>query len=460
MLLPVTSSIDEKGVLNIGGVSLVALKSKYRTPLYVVDIATVKKQCRDYLKFFDFPEYQSEIIYASKAFCTIPMCQLMEKEGLSIDVSNGGELYTALKAGYKPKKIYFHGNNKSWEEINFGMEKSVGTFVVDNFDELEMIGSLAMQKNITQQIMLRITPGIKAHTHEYIQTGAEKSKFGFGIKGGVALEAVKRADELENISLTGFHAHIGSQIFNIEVYDRLIEKLVVLAGDAGNKTGSDIRQLNIGGGLGIRYTEEDQPPGIEDLAGVVHNALNKYTAEHGVRIDRICLEPGRSIIGSAGITLYEVGNIKEISGTKNYIAIDGGMSDNIRPLLYQAEYEAFIANDASYLGNIDDGDPAGSAEKPAGQDKKSSINTKKYDIVGKHCESGDVIIKDAVLPYSVKSGDLICVAATGAYCYSMSSNYNGQPKNAIAAVEGGKSWLWVERQTYRDLVSKDRRLYR
>jgi diaminopimelate decarboxylase len=460
MLLPITSSIDENGVLNIGGVSMEELRSKYRTPLYIVDIETVKRQCSDYLRFFDFAEYQSEIIYASKAFCTVPMCQLMEKEGLSIDVSNGGELYIALKAGFKPKKIYFHGNNKAWEEINFGMEKSVGTFVVDNFSELEMINSLAMQKNITQQIMLRITPGIKANTHEYIQTGAEKSKFGFGIKGDVALEAVKRADEFENVNLSGFHAHIGSQIFNIEVYDRLIDRLVSLIRDVRDKTGVEIRQLNIGGGLGIKYTREDRPAGIEDLAEVVHSALNKYTAKHDVRIDRICLEPGRSIIGSAGVTLYEVGNIKEIPGIKNYMAIDGGMSDNIRPLLYQAEYEAFIASNAAYLGEIDDGEPAGTAIKPAGSSGESGKNTKKYDIVGKHCESGDVIIKDAVLPDSVNPGDLICVAATGAYCYSMSSNYNGQPKNAIAAVENEKSWLWVERQTYRDLVSKDRRLYK
>jgi diaminopimelate decarboxylase len=431
----------------------------------------VKRQCRDYLRFFDFTGYQSEIIYASKAFCTIPMCQLMEREGLSMDVSNGGELYIALKAGYRPGRLYFHGNNKSWEEINFGMDKSVGTFVVDNFGELEMINSLAMQKNITQQIMLRITPGIKAHTHEYIQTGAEKSKFGFGIKGGVALEAVKRADRFENVGLKGFHAHIGSQIFNIEVYDKLIDRLISLARDVRDETGIEIRQLNIGGGLGIKYTEEDKPAEIKDLAEVVYNALNKYTADYNVKIDKICLEPGRSVIGSAGVTLYEAGNIKEIPGIKNYLAIDGGMSDNIRPVLYQAKYEAFIASSASYLGSITDGEPAVSPIKPDNKTALSSErpevyqgrygnNSRKYDIVGKHCESGDVIIEDAVLPDSVKPGDLICVAATGAYCYSMSSNYNGQPKSAVAAVEDGKSWLWVERQTYRDLVSKDRRLYK
>ncbi len=452
MLLPVTSSIDGSGVLNIGGVPVTELHSKYRTPLYIVDIETIKKQCRDYLKFFDFPDYQSEIIYASKAFCTVPMCQLIDREGLSIDVAGGGELYIALKSGIKPKKMYFHGNNKSWEEINFGMDSGVGIFVVDNFDELEMINSLATQKNITQHVMLRITPGIKAHTHKYIQTGAEKSKFGFGISSGVALEAVKRADAFENVSLSGLHAHIGSQIFNIEVYDRLIDAMVSFISEVRDRAGIELKQLNIGGGLGIKYTEEDRPPGIEDLARVVHDALDKYKARYNVRIDKILLEPGRSIVGSAGATLYEVGNVKEVPGIKNYVAIDGGMSDNIRPVLYQAKYEAFIANDASYLGKINDGELSASSASPV-EDKK------KYDIVGKHCESGDVIIEDAILP-EVKPGDLVCVAATGAYCYSMSSNYNGQPKNAVAAVEDGKSWLWVERQAYRDLIAKDKRLYR
>jgi diaminopimelate decarboxylase len=457
MLLPVTSSIDEEGVLNIGGVSSLVLQKKYRTPLYVIDIETVKKQCRDYLKFFDFSEYKTEIIYASKALCTIPMCQLINREGLSIDVSTGGELYFALKSGIKPAKIYFHGNNKSWEEINFGMDHQVGTFIVDNFNELDMVDKLAIQKNITQKIMLRITPGIEAHTHKYIQTGAVESKFGFDLQNGAALKAVKMAGELENIDLIGLHAHIGSQIFNIEVYDRLIEKMISTIRDVQEETDIRIRQLNIGGGLGIKYIEDDRPAGIKDLADVVHNALNTYTDKYNIEVDKIYLEPGRSIVGNAGITLYEVGNIKEIPDVKNYIAIDGGMSDNIRPVLYQAKYEAFVANDASYIKKINNGEPI--YKKSQSQKKESGETWKKYDIVGKHCESGDVIIENAMLPV-VKAGDLVCVASTGAYCYSMSSNYNGQPRSAVVAVEDGKSWVWVKRQAYEDLVSKDRKLYR
>jgi len=455
MLLPITSRVDDDGVLNIGGVSLEKLHLKYRTPLYVVDLATVKKQCADYMKFFDFDDYDSEIIYASKAFCTIPMCQLIKKEGLSIDVSTGGELYFALKGKLKPKRIFFHGNNKSLEEINFGMENGVGTFMVDNFSELETIGVLAMQKNITQEVMIRITPGIKANTHKYIQTGQVESKFGFTLANGVALEAIKKANEIENISVTGIHAHIGSQIFNIEVYDKLIDAMIQFIKDVKDKLGIKIKQINIGGGLGIKYRQEDEPATIEEFASLVHSALEKYTSKYGVEIDKIYLEPGRSIIGNAGITLYEAGNIKEISSRKNYIAIDGGMSDNIRPMLYQAEYSAFIANKASYLGKIRDGEP--SCSNNSAQEKMSGKNTKKYDIVGKHCESGDVIIEDAVLPVT-EPGDLICVAATGAYCYSMSSNYNGQTKSAVVAVGKNKARFWVVRQEYKDLASKDRRL--
>jgi diaminopimelate decarboxylase len=483
MLLPVTAEINKDSRISIGGCDISELKSKYGTPLYIIDVATVKQQCRDYLKFFTFGDFDSEITYASKAFCTIPMCQTVRKEGLSIDVSTGGELYIALKSGFEPEKIFFHGNNKSAEEIKFGLDYKVGTFIVDNFNELEILNRLAGERNIRQKIFLRITPGIKAHTHKYIQTGAIESKFGFGIYGGIAMEAVKKAAASENVELLGLHAHVGSQIFNIEVYEKLIDTMLKLTSDIKTGLGVKLSHLNIGGGLGIRYVPEDEPSSIKDLSRVVAGALRKYTKQYNVKIDKIYLEPGRSLIGNAGTTLYEAGNIKCIPGIKNYISIDGGMSDNIRPILYQAKYDAYIANRASYIGRIENGDikrhsTAGGAaggsissaggsgslkdSAPDGKTKSSQnagINPGyiKYTVVGKHCESGDVIIEDIEMP-EVKTGDLILVAATGAYCYSMSSNYNGQPRSAVVAVEDGRHCHWVERQTFEDLVSKDRKL--
>lgn len=502
MLLPVTAEINKDSRISIGGCDVSELKSKYGTPLYIIDVATVKKQCREYLKFFSFEDFDSEITYASKAFCSIPMCQTVKREGLSIDVSTGGELFIALKSGFEPEKIYFHGNNKSADEIKFGLDYKVGTFIVDNFSELETLNRLAGQRKMRQKIFLRITPGIKAHTHKYIQTGAIESKFGFGIYGGVAMNAVMAAAACENIELIGLHAHVGSQIFNIEVYDKLIDTMLKLISDIKTGLGVKLTHLNIGGGLGIRYVPQDEPSSIEDLSKVVAGALRKYTKQYDVAIDKIYLEPGRSIIGNAGTTLYEAGNIKCIHGIKNYISIDGGMSDNIRPILYQAKYDAYIANRISYIGGIADGDIEGNAAhsgmagengsaevasigntKGAGvssesshgltvstsdtkgvmsgtktkslQDEDSSSGLIKYTIVGKHCESGDVIIEDIEMP-EVKTGDLILVAATGAYCYSMSSNYNGQPRSAVVAVEDGKHCYWVERQTYEDLAAKDK----
>jgi diaminopimelate decarboxylase len=504
MLLPVTAEINKDSRISIGGCDVAELKTKYGTPLYIIDVATLKQQCRDYLKFFTFPDFDSEITYASKAFCTIPMCQTVRKEGLSIDVSTGGELFIALKSGYEPEKIYFHGNNKSTDEIKFGLDYKVGTFIVDNFNELETLNRLAGERNMRQKIFLRITPGIKAHTHKYIQTGAIESKFGFGIYGGVAMDAVKAAAVSENIELIGLHAHVGSQIFNIEVYEKLIDTMLKLIRDIKSESGVILSHLNIGGGLGISYVPEDEPSSIEDLSKVVAGALRKYTKQYGVKIDKIYLEPGRSLIGNAGTTLYEAGNIKCIPGIKNYISIDGGMSDNIRPILYQAKYDAYIAGRASYMGRIVGGDiirnnaaadTAGDGDNSSGvvnaagasgsipniiseslpgivsdtagaitetktkysQGADTNAEFIKYTIVGKHCESGDVIIEDIEMP-QVKTGDLILVAATGAYCYSMSSNYNGQPRSAVVAVEDGKHCCWVERQTYEDLAAKDKKL--
>jgi diaminopimelate decarboxylase len=303
--------------------------------------------------------------------------------------------------------------------------------------------------------MLRIAPGIKTYTHKYIQTGGVDSKFGFGLYNNIAFEAVKKVAEMTGVELIGLHAHIGSQIFNLSSYEKLIDVMIGFIRELKNKLKINITHLNIGGGLGIKYLPEDEASTIKDLSELVYGSVKNYSEKYDVRIDKIYLEPGRSIVGNSGVTLYEIGNIKEIPKIRNYIAIDGGMSDNIRPVLYQAKYNAYIANRAAYINSIKDGEIIGAAEDSS---SKTAPAKKKYTIVGKHCESGDVIIEDIKLP-AVNVGDLILVSATGAYCYAMSSNYNGQPKSAVVAVEDGKDYIWVKRQTYQDLLNNDRKLY-
>lgn len=440
MILPITSETNKRGHLVIGGNDVVELKEKYGTPLYIVDIATIKKNCREYRKHFKFSGMGVDIIYASKAFTCTAMCQLMEKEGLGLDVSTGGELFIALNSGFPAERIYFHGNNKSADEIRYGLENGVGYFMVDNFAELETLGKLYSRNDKKQKIMLRVNPGIKADTHEYIQTGKLDSKFGFEIHNGSALEAVKRAKQNTRLELTGIHAHIGSQIFNISCYEKLIEVMMKFIKEARDRLDISITGVDIGGGLGIKYVPGDMPVAIEDFARMVYSAIIKYQNKFNISMDRLYVEPGRSIVGNAGVTMYEAGLVKETGGSRKYIMVDGGMSDNIRPMLYQAKYSAYVANRME-----DDADTGGAGKMH-------------YTIAGKHCESGDVIIKDIKLP-SVTGGDFIVVATTGAYCYSMSNNYNSQPKSAVVAAEDGNSWVWVKRQTYQELVMGDVNLY-
>jgi diaminopimelate decarboxylase len=434
MLLPITAGTNRQNHMEIGGIDFELLVKKYGTPLYVYDIETVKHQCREYIKNFKFDDIETSIIYASKAFNCIPMCRLAKKEGLSIDVSTGGELYIALESGFEPGKIYFHGNNKSEDEIEYGVKSRVGCFIVDNFAELEMIDRASQRNRVVQDIMLRITPGIHASTHEYIQTGNEKSKFGFGLTGGVAMEAVKTALSLKNLKLRGIHSHIGSQIFNVEPYEKLIGVQFKFLAEVKKNLGVELGWLNIGGGLGVKYRPDDKPTSIEGFSILIKNALMHYSEKYKIRISRLMLEPGRSIAGNAGISIYRVGVVKEIPGVHNYIAVDGGMSDNIRPVLYGAIYTPFIANRMS--------------ETEENNDKSG---WKKYTIVGKHCESGDILVEDAYLP-EVKAGDYISLATAGAYCYSMSSNYNGQPRPAIIAIENNTDSIWIERESYKDLI--------
>lgn len=427
MVLPLTAKINKLNHLEIGGCDTVALAQEFGTPLFVFDEETVRQQCRNYLKWFSQSELEVEVIYASKAFVCLALCKVIKEEGLSLDVSSGGELFTAYKAGFPLEKVYLHGNNKTEEELNLALDLGVGCIVVDSFDEINLLERLALVKAKTPRILLRITPGVRSHTHEFLETGEVDSKFGFGLEDGSALAAVKRVLESKNLHLTGLHIHIGSQIYALHSYSRAIEVIMDFSHQIQEETGFSVKELNLGGGLGIKYEATDQPSTIEDYAKVVLGGVTAKARELNLPLPKVMIEPGRSIVGNAGITLYRIGTIKKIPGVRTYISVDGGMSDNLRPLLYGAVYEAILANKA--------GEP----------------KSEKVTIAGKHCESGDILIKEALLP-KASVGDLLCTPATGAYGYVLANNYNKQPKPAVVMVKKGKAKIIIRRETYEDLI--------
>ncbi|MFL0246421.1 diaminopimelate decarboxylase [Candidatus Clostridium stratigraminis] len=420
----------ENNELVIGGVSTVKLAKEYGTPLYVIDEAFVRTKCKRYLSAFKALEAGNRVAYAGKAFLTLAMCKLIKEEGLCLDVVSGGELYTAIKSGFPIEKVYFHGNNKTLEEIEFGIKNGVGKFVVDNYFEIEKINEIAKSDNKIQKILLRITPGIEAHTHDYIKTGQIDSKFGFSILNNDTLDAVKRAIELPNIELIGLHSHIGSQIFDIEPYEDEVVIMLKLISDIKEKLHYEIQELDLGGGFGIHYREGDKPKSIEDFCSSIINKAEITAKTLNINLPSLTIEPGRSIIGKAGTTLYTIGSIKEIEDIRKYVAVDGGMTDNIRPALYKAEYECLLANRAE------------------------DSTKERVTISGKCCESGDILLSDVSLP-KVESGDILAVLSTGAYGYSMSSNYNKIPKAAVVFVNEKETRLVCRRQTYEDLISNE-----
>lgn len=416
--------------LYIGGVSAVKLAQEYKTPLYVIDEAYVRRKCQRYVKAFKVNERENKVAYAGKAFLTLAMCQLIAEEGLCLDVVSGGELYTAMKAGFPLSNVYFHGNNKTLEEIHMGIKNGVGRFVVDNFYEIEQINEIAGKYNKIQKILIRITPGIEAHTHEYIKTGQIDSKFGFTILNNNTLNAVKKAIELPNIELVGLHCHIGSQIFDIKPYEDEAEIMMLLIANIKKKLGYEIEELDLGGGFGIQYRTGDNPRTIEDFCSAIIAKVDEVADKLKINIPKLAIEPGRSVIGKAGTTLYTIGSIKEIPEVRKYVAVDGGMTDNIRPALYKAEYECIIAN------------------------KVEAITKERVTISGKCCESGDILLSDVDIP-KAESGDILAVLSTGAYGYSMSSNYNKIPKAAVVFVKDGTSKLVCRRQSYEDIMSNE-----
>lgn len=425
-----TSRINEKGHLEIGGCDTVDLAKTYGTPLYVMDEALIRERCRQFMEAFRASGLRFQVAYASKAFCVMAMCRLVEEEGLSLDVVSDGELYTALRAGYPPERIHFHGNNKTPFEIEMALDAGIGCFVVDNFTELGMLNELAGAKGLVAKALLRVTPGVEAHTHDYISTGQTDSKFGFDIGNGTAFRAVQQASQQEHVELLGLHSHIGSQIFEVEGFRMAVEKVANFAADIRDQLGITLSVINLGGGFGIRYKEGDTPLPPRQYVEAIAGAVKETFSVRDYPLPEIWIEPGRSIVGEAGTTLYTVGTSKEIPGVRKYIAVDGGMTDNPRPALYQAVYEAMLAN---------------RAEEP---------DEETVSVAGKACESGDMLIWDLRLPVA-RPGDILAVSCTGAYNYSMASNYNRIRRPAVVFVKDGQADIVVQRETHEYLVGLD-----
>lgn len=430
MKLQGTMEVNELGHLTIGGCDTVELAEKFGTPLYIMDEECIRATCRQYYRSFVGKYGNAEVIYASKTFSTLAMCHIIKEEGLGLDVVSGGELYTALMARFPASAIYFHGNNKTPQELGMAIEAGVGRIVVDNYRELALLDSMAAQYNKVVDVLVRVTPGIEAHTHEYIQTGQIDSKFGFTLTNGDALQAVLRVIEAKHLNFLGIHCHIGSQIFELESYRHAADVMLKFSSEIYAESGTYVRELNLGGGFGIYYASGDSPAKIADYADLVMNSVSEFALVYSVPVPKVIVEPGRSIAGPAGTTLYTVGSIKNIPGVRKYVAVDGGMADNPRPALYQSRYEAVLANRAN--------EPASEV----------------VSITGKCCESGDMLIWDIELP-EIASGDLIAVSCTGAYNYSMSSNYNRLARPAVVLVNNGQADVIVQRETYQDLVRND-----
>lgn len=429
MHLTGTMNVNNKGHLEIGGVDAVYLAEEFGTPLWVLDEQGFRQNCRNFKNAFS--EYgDSLVIYASKSLCTLSVCRMVDEEDLGLDIVSGGELFTSLKAGFPAEKIYFHGNNKSSDELKMALEAGVGRIVVDNFYELRLLDRICSECNKVQDILLRITPGVEAHTHEYIKTGQVDSKFGFSLLKGQAIEGIKDAITSKNLSLVGLHCHIGSQIFEMDSFRYAAAVMMDFVGEAKKITGYEFDELNLGGGFGIYYYYGDEPREPREWAEAVMLTVQEKSRELGLRVPKVIVEPGRAISGPAGITLYTIGSIKEIPGIRKYIAVDGGMTDNPRPALYGAKYKAMIANKAD----------------------RSPQET--VSVAGKCCESGDMLIWDAYLP-QVETGDILAVFATGAYNYSMASNYNRLLKPAMVVVNEGKADIIVRRENYEDLIRND-----
>lgn len=430
MFLHGTSEVNDKGHLQIGGVDTIELAKQYGTPLFVYDVALIRERAYGFQEAFREEGVTAQVAYASKAFSCIAMFQLVEQLGLSLDVVSGGELYTALQAGFPMNRVHFHGNNKSESEIEMALDAGIGCFVVDNFYELQLIEALCERKGKTTSVLLRTTPGIEAHTHDYISTGQEDSKFGFDMESGQIDKAITIVQQSKVMKLLGLHCHIGSQIFDTQGFIMAIEKIFSKVAIWKDELNFSLDVLNLGGGFGIRYVEGDEPLPPAQYVRESVASVKREAEKIGIVVPEIWIEPGRSLVGDAGTTLYKIGSDKNIPNIRHYLAVDGGMSDNIRPALYEAKYEAVLAN------------------------RMNDVQTNVYSIAGKCCESGDMLMWDLPLP-EAKAGDILAMFCTGAYGYAMASNYNRIPRPAIVFVEDGEASLVVQRESYEDIVRND-----
>ena len=425
-----TTAVNDKGHLEIGGVDAVDIVKEFGTPVYVYDVALIRQRARSFKEAFHKNGIKAQVSFASKAFSSVAMVQLAEEEGLSLDVVSGGELYTAIAADFPMERVHFHGNNKSREELTMALEYKIGYVVVDNFYELELLEQLCAEKQQKMSVVIRITPGIEAHTHDYILTGQEDSKFGFGLQNGQAEEALSKIIHSTWLIPSGIHCHIGSQIFETTGFILAVQKIFQTLSQWKTTFSFQPEILNLGGGFGIRYTDEDDPKPADDYVTEIIAEVKKQAKEYSMKVPEIGIEPGRSLVGDAGITLYKIGSKKEVPNVRKYIAIDGGMTDNLRPALYQAKYEAVLAN------------------------KPLEKTTEVVSIAGKCCESGDMLIWDLPLP-ETNDEDILAVFCTGAYGYSMANNYNRIPRPPVVFVENGAAKLVIKRETYEDLVRLD-----
>ncbi len=429
-LLPVTAEVTKKGNLVVGGCDIAELATEFGTPLYAFDEATLRGQCAEFRAEFGRRHPDTTVIYACKAFINRALALILNEEGLGLDVVSGGELAIGHSVDFPMEKVYFHGNNKTREELRLALEWGVGRIVVDNVHELSALGALTHEAGVRQDILLRLSPGIDPHTHAYTTTGIIDSKFGLPIVNGQAEEALVQAMATSSLSLVGLHFHLGSPIYEIEPYEESIRVVVGFAAQMRDKHGFELRELNVGGGFAVQYTEETPAPAISEYAEAIVSTLAETAARYGLPLPRLAAEPGRAIVGRAGLAVYTVGAIKDIPGVRRYVSVDGGMADNIRPALYGATYEAVVAN------------------------KMAETRTERVTIVGKFCESGDILIKDIELP-SLEAGDIIVVPTAGAYCLAMASNYNAALKSPIIMLEEGKARLIRRRETYEDLTRCD-----
>ena len=417
----------------IGGCDVVQVAAEYGTPLYVYDEATIRARARAYRDALQV-SYASEslVCYAGKAYCAPWLLRVLAEEQLGLDVVSGGELYTARSGGFPMERVFFHGNNKSEDELWMALEAGVHAIVVDNLEEIERLARLATDRVMRQKVLLRVAPGVEAHTHAHILTGAPDTKFGVSIDTGAAREAAEAIHQARSLEFVGLHAHIGSQIFEIEPYQATIGKVFGLAAELRDAFGFVLKELSPGGGFGMRYTSDGEAPmAPAEAARALAQAVTSEAERFGFPMPRLTIEPGRSIIGPSAVALYRVGSIKPIPGVRTYVAVDGGMADNIRPATYGARYTALLAN------------------------KANEPSDKVVTISGSHCESGDVLIRDVALPSSVGRGDLLAILATGAYGYAMASNYNKMPRPAVIGVRDGSARVVVRRETYEDLIRLD-----